>query len=141
LQDEYQDHTLPAVSIAFKSPWDFSPFGFQAEIQRENDIELTALYAKYIRKDRTSISPKDFQHALFCLAGLMKAELVPFVLEDQNNPKYFLSYGVTPPELPKLLKPRRTSLDGQSIVLSHDLKDSKSCSMAATSAGQIQLHG
>jgi hypothetical protein len=109
-QDEYQDHALPAVSITLNSPWDFSPFGFQAEIQRENDIELTALYAKYIRKYRTSISPKDFQQALFCLAGLMKAELVPFVLEGQNNPKYFRPHGVTPPELPKLLKPRRTSL-------------------------------
>jgi hypothetical protein len=75
------------------------------------EAEIMKLYRGYRGKYHSSILPNDFQHALFCLAGLMKMELISFVLEGQNNPKFFIPNGVTPPLPPRLLKPRRTSGD------------------------------
>jgi len=109
--DNLQGHALPTVSLTPNQTWDFDPFGFQACVAQESDAELTLLRENFRVKYGYEIAPNDFQQALFCLAGLMKNELIPFVLEGQNTAKYFLPYGVTPPKPSKLLIPRRTSLD------------------------------
>ena len=109
--EDFQDNAVPTISLTINSPWDFSTLGFQACVRPESDAKLTILRNQYFLKYRSEIAPTDFQHALFCLAGLMEKDLVPFVLEGQNNPKFFLHYGVTPPKSPVVLKPRRTSFD------------------------------
>ncbi len=108
--EELQDQAMPCIPLTAGPTWDFSTKGFQAFATQEMDIEVTRLYREYCSKYHSNILTRDFQHAIFCLAGLMKVELIPFVLEGQNNPKFFAN-GVTPPIPPKLLKPRRTSGD------------------------------
>jgi hypothetical protein len=102
---------MPCIPLTAGPTWDFSTDGFQAFATQEMEAEITGLYRKYRSKYHSSILPNDFQHALFCLAGLMKMKLISFVLEGQNNPKFFIPNGVTPPLPPRLLKPRRTSGD------------------------------
>ena len=109
-EEELPDQAMPCIPLTAGPVWDFSSKGFQAFATHEMDLEFTRLYRDYCNKYRTKILPIDFQHALFCLAGLMEANLIPFVSEGQNNPKFFAN-GVTPPIPPKLLKPRRTSGD------------------------------
>jgi hypothetical protein len=108
--EELPDQAMPCIPLTAGPVWDFSSKGFQAFATHEMDLEFTRLYRDYCNKYRTKTLPIDFQHALFCLAGLMEANLIPFVSAGQNNPKFFAN-GVTPPIPPKLLMPRRTSGD------------------------------
>jgi hypothetical protein len=109
--EQLRDQALPCIPLTAGPTWDFNPTGFQAFATQEMEVEFTKLYREYCSKYNSRINPIDFQHALFCLAGLMKVNLLPFILEGENNPKYFISNGVTPPLPPKLLIPRKTSGD------------------------------
>lgn len=108
--EELRDQAMPCIPLTSGPTYDFSPGGFQAFATQDMKLKFTELYRAYCSQYHAAIPPFDFQHALFCLSGLMKAELVQFVLEGQNDPKYFLK-GSTPPLPPKLLKPRHTSRD------------------------------
>jgi hypothetical protein len=107
--EQLQDQAMPCIPLIDSPTWDFSTNGFQAFADREMEVEFTHLYREYCGRYRSNVLTIDFQHALFCLAGLVKVDLITFVLEGQNNPKFFISNGVTPPRQPKLLIPRRTS--------------------------------
>jgi hypothetical protein len=102
---------MPCIPLDASPAWDFDPRGFQAFATQDMEREFTELYRDYYSKYNSKIIPIDFQHALFCLTGLMKVGLIPFVLEGQNNPKFFIANGVTPPLPPKLLIPRKTTGD------------------------------
>jgi hypothetical protein len=108
--EQFYDQAMPCIPLTDGPTWGFSPRDFQAFATQEMEVEFANLYREYCSKYGSKILPIDFQHALFCVAGLMKADLIPFVFVGQNDPKFF-HQGVTPPLPPKLLIPRRTASD------------------------------
>lgn len=107
--EEFQDQAMQCIPLIASPTWDFNPNGFQACATQEVEAEVTNLYREYCSRYRATILPIDFQHCLFCLAGLVKVELISFVLAGQNDPKNFILNGAIPPLPLKVLNPRRTS--------------------------------
>jgi hypothetical protein len=104
------EQPMPSIPLTANSTLDFSPRDFQAFATQERKGEFVQLYEKYCSKYKSGIFMPDFERALFCLVGLMNADLVPFLLEGQNDPKFY-HQGITPLLPPKLLVPRRTAGD------------------------------
>jgi hypothetical protein len=98
------------IPLTSSPTYDFSPNGFQVFAAQDMELKFTELYTAYCSQYHAAILPIDFQEAFFCLCELMKAELIPFALDGQNGPKYFLKSS-TPPFPPNLLKLQRTSRD------------------------------
>jgi hypothetical protein len=107
--EEFQNQAMQCIPLIASPTWDFNPNGFQACVTQEVEAEVTNLYREYCNRYRATILLIEFQHYLFCLAGLVKVELISFVLAGQNDPKYFVPNGATPPLPLKVLSPRRTS--------------------------------
>jgi hypothetical protein len=102
---EIENKSIPEYfSLAAPLQWDFDPGGFQAFT---DDDALDAKYLAFSKRYRLNISPLDFQHALFCLAGLEKVGLISFTLVGCNDVRYFKK-SLTPPIPPKLKTPTKT---------------------------------
>ncbi|CZT02591.1 uncharacterized protein RCO7_09420 [Rhynchosporium graminicola] len=89
--------------------WNFSTAGFQAFAPQGIDIVTTKhqeFKQKYIN---VNISLDDFQQALFCLGGMLKAGLIDFLREGQNDRRYFVP-GLTRVKPSQFVTPRRTSI-------------------------------
>ncbi|KAG4431819.1 hypothetical protein IFR05_012701 [Cadophora sp. M221] len=104
---EGPDQAPPHMVLEDKPVWDFHAGGFQAYAAPGHDIILTK-YEEFQKKyPNVSITVADFQHAAFCLAGMLKAGFIDFLYEGQNDRRYFVR-GLTPPKPAKLVDPLRT---------------------------------
>lgn len=89
--DEQQFENMdPMVNVYSEPFWNFDPSGFQAYAPQNISESFTALFVDFQKKYRSKLSLVEFQHATYCLAGLEKANLVPFVVEGQNDSRLHL---------------------------------------------------
>lgn len=99
----------PHIELEDKPKWDFNTVGFQAVTVPGDDI----VDSKYIEFKRhypnVRINSVDFQHAAFCLAGIVKQGLVNFLFEGQNDRRYFVK-NQTPVKEPAMVIPLRTAV-------------------------------
>ncbi|KAL5317797.1 hypothetical protein ACEPPN_014897 [Leptodophora sp. 'Broadleaf-Isolate-01'] len=107
---EGPDQAPPHMILEDKPVWNFNTGGFQAYAAPGNDIIVTK-YEEFQKKyPGVSTTVADFQHAAFCLAGMLKAGFVNFLYEGQNDRRYFVK-SITPPQEAKLVDPLRTPQD------------------------------
>ncbi|CZR57908.1 uncharacterized protein PAC_07798 [Phialocephala subalpina] len=102
------DYVSSAIEISSGPLWDFNPTSFQAYSPQNQAKTFEALYKDFQKSYQSSLDLMGFQHATFCLAGLVKANMVPFVLEGQHDPRVF-SAGQISAFLPKRQLPLRTT--------------------------------
>jgi len=102
-------YTIPSTSLTSRPIWEFGTGDFEAvPTSCPTYIKLTILYEDYCNTYRHSrISDKDFRKALFCLAGMVKAGLVPFVPEFKDKFATFLRVPPSPFS-PRFLDPLAT---------------------------------
>lgn len=102
------DYVSPAVEISSGPSWDFDPAGFQAYAPQNQANIFDTLYKNFQKSYRSPLDLMEFQHAVFCLAGLVRANLVSFVSEGQHDPRMFIP-GQSQPLLPKPCLPLITT--------------------------------
>lgn len=95
------------ISLIHSPKYDFSTQGFQGRISPAYEVRFRALHINFKHRYESRISYLDFQHAAFCLKGL-KEDLVHFLQEGRNDPKYFID-GLTPPLAPRPCVPLETT--------------------------------
>ncbi|KAL2068685.1 hypothetical protein VTL71DRAFT_15023 [Oculimacula yallundae] len=97
----------PHMSLEGHPKWDFNTGGFQAFALPGYNI-VGAKYEEFAQKYTTvHVTLPDFQQGIFCLAGLLKVDLVEFLQEGQNDRRYFVK-NLTPPKPAEFVTPRRT---------------------------------
>lgn len=96
------------ISLVHSPKYDFSTQGFQGRVSIAQEAGFRELHVDFTHEYKSTISYLDFQHAAFCLKGLKEEELVHFLQEGQNNPKYFVD-GLTPPLAPRRCVPLQTT--------------------------------
>ncbi|KAK0109569.1 hypothetical protein ONS95_002255 [Cadophora gregata] len=102
------DLAPPHVVLEDKPTWDFNTAGFQAITAPGDDI-VDSKYIDFKRQYPTvRINSVDFQHAAFCLAGLLKQGMISFLHEGQNDRRFFVG-NQTPVKHPAFVTPLRTA--------------------------------
>ena len=101
---------LSEIEISSDPIWNFNPNLVQAAAQSatQNMIQIfETLHSEFQEKYKSRMSFEDFNHATFCLAGLLAAGLIPFDIEGQYDPRFYT--GEENPSLPpKPKQPLRT---------------------------------
>lgn len=102
------DISPPHVSLVGQPVWDFNTAGFQAFAAPGNDIIDTKYMDFKAKYPSVRINVVDFQHAAFCLAGMLTTDLISFLYEGQNDRDYFRR-GPTSVKEAKFVAPLRTA--------------------------------